>query len=34
MRMIASAGGGLIAIYAFGLGVAGFFVSVAVGFCL
>jgi hypothetical protein len=27
-------GGGLVAIYAFGLGVAGFFAAVAVGFCL
>jgi hypothetical protein len=32
--MIASAGGGLVAIYAFGFGVAGFFVAVAGGFCL
>jgi hypothetical protein len=34
VRMIASAGGGLVAIYAFDLGVAGFFVAVAGGFCL
>jgi len=34
MRMIASAGGGLVAIYAFGLGVTGFFAAVAGGFCL
>jgi putative MATE family efflux protein len=34
MRMIASAGGGLVAIYGFGLGIAGFFAAVAGGFCL
>jgi putative MATE family efflux protein len=34
VRMIASAGGGLVAIYWFDLGVAGFFASVAAGFCL
>ena len=34
MRMIASAGGGLVAIYAFDLGVTGFFAAVAGGFCL
>jgi putative MATE family efflux protein len=34
MRMIASAGGGIVAIYWFGLGVAGFFAAVAAGFCL
>jgi len=33
-RMLASAGGGLIAIYWFDLGVAGFFTAVAAGFCL
>jgi hypothetical protein len=32
--LIASAGGGLVAIYWFGLGVAGFFAAVAAGFCL
>ncbi|MBO0758291.1 MAG: MATE family efflux transporter [Bradyrhizobiaceae bacterium] len=34
MRMIASAGGGLVAIYWFDLGVAGFFAAVTGGFCL
>ena len=34
LRMIASAGGGLIAIYGFGLGISWFFAAVAVGFCL
>jgi Na+-driven multidrug efflux pump len=34
VRMIASAGGSLVAIYAFGLGVTGFFAAVAGGFCL
>jgi hypothetical protein len=34
LRMIASAGGGLIAIYWLDLGVAGFFSAVAAGFCL
>ena len=34
MRLIASAGGGLAAIYWFDLGVTGFFTAVAVGFCL
>ena len=34
VRMIASAGGGLLAMYWFDLGVAGFFVAVAVGFCI
>jgi hypothetical protein len=34
MRMIASAGGGLIAIYGFGLGIAWLFAAVAVGFSL
>jgi Na+-driven multidrug efflux pump len=34
MRIIASAGGGLVAIYAFDLGVTGFFAAVAGGFCL
>jgi hypothetical protein len=33
MRMIASAGGGLVAIYWFDLGVAGF-AAVTGGFCL
>jgi len=32
--MIASAVGGLIAVYWFDLGVAGFFAAVAAGFCL
>jgi Na+-driven multidrug efflux pump len=34
VRMIASAGGGLIAVYGLHLGVSGFFVAVAGGFCL
>jgi putative MATE family efflux protein len=34
VRMIASAAGGLVAIYWFDLGVAGFFTAVALGFCL
>jgi putative MATE family efflux protein len=34
VRMIASAAGGLVAVYWFGLGVAGPFAAVAVGFCL
>jgi len=34
LRMAASAGGGLVAIYWLDLGVAGFFASVAAGFCL
>ena len=34
VRMIASAGGGLAAIYWLNLGVVGFFPAVAVGFCL
>jgi len=34
LRMAASAGGGLVAIYWLGLGVAGFFAAVACGFCL
>jgi putative MATE family efflux protein len=34
MRMITSAGGGLIAIYGFGLDIAWFFAAIAVGFCL
>jgi phage shock protein PspC (stress-responsive transcriptional regulator) len=34
VRMIASAVGGLVAIYWFDLGVAGFFAAVAAGFCL
>jgi Na+-driven multidrug efflux pump len=34
VRMIVSAGGGLVAIYWFDLGVAGFFAAVAMGFCL
>jgi putative MATE family efflux protein len=33
-RMIASAGGGLAAIYWFDFGVFGFFTAVAIGFCL
>jgi hypothetical protein len=32
--MVASAAGGLVAIYWFDLGVAGFFAAVAAGFCL
>src|SRR5262249_2028861 len=34
VRMVASAAGGLIAIYGFDLGITGFFAAVAVGFCL
>jgi putative MATE family efflux protein len=34
VRMIVSAGGGLVAVYWFDLGVAGFFAAVAVGFCV
>ena len=34
VRMIASAGGGLVAIYGFDLGVSGFFAAVAIGFCI
>ena len=34
VRMITSAGGGLVAIYWFDLSVAGFFSAVAVGFCI
>ena len=34
VRMIVSAGGGLIAIYGFDLGVSGFFAAVAGGFCI
>jgi len=34
VRMIASAAGGLMAIYWLDLGVAGFFAAVAAGFCL
>jgi len=34
VRMLASAGGGLIAIWWLDLGLAGFFAAVAVGFCL
>jgi hypothetical protein len=34
VRMVASAAGGLVAIYWFNLGVAGFFAAVAAGFCL
>jgi Na+-driven multidrug efflux pump len=34
VRMIASAGGGLVAIYWFDLGVAGFYAAVAIGFCV
>ncbi len=33
-RMVASAGGGLVAIYWLDLGVAGLFAAVAVGFCI
>jgi len=32
--MVANAGGGLVAIYWFDFGVAGFFAAVAAGFCL
>ncbi|MFI5030786.1 MAG: MATE family efflux transporter [Reyranellales bacterium] len=34
IRMIVSASGGLLAIYAFDLGITGFFAFVAAGFCL
>ena len=34
VRMIASAAGGLVAVYWFDLGAAGFFAAVAAGFCL
>jgi Na+-driven multidrug efflux pump len=34
LRMIVSAGGGLVAVYWFDLEVAGFFAAVAVGFCV
>ena len=34
MRMVASAGAGLVAIYELDLGVARFFAAVAAGFCL
>src|SRR6266446_583097 len=34
VRMVVSAGGGLVAIYWLDLGVAGFFAAVAAGFCL
>jgi len=34
VRMLASAGGGLVAISWLDLGLAGFFAAVAVGFCL
>jgi Na+-driven multidrug efflux pump len=34
VRMITSAGGGLVAVYWFDLGVAGFFAAVAAGFCV
>ena len=34
VRMAASAAGGLVAIYWFDFGVAGFFAAVAAGFCL
>src|SRR5260221_3794429 len=34
LRMLASAGGGLVAIWGFDLGLAGFFAAVAAGFCL
>jgi putative MATE family efflux protein len=34
VRMIASAGGGLVAIYGLDLGVAGFFAAIAGGFCI
>jgi Na+-driven multidrug efflux pump len=34
VRMVASAAGGLVAIYWFDLGVAGFFAAVAAGFCI
>ena len=34
VRMMASAGGGVVAIYWFDLGIAGFFAAVAAGFCV
>jgi hypothetical protein len=34
VRVVASAAGGLVAIYWFDLGVAGFFAAVAAGFCV
>ena len=34
VRMVASAAGGLIAIWGLDLGLAGFFTAVAAGFCL
>jgi len=34
VRMVASAAGGLVAIYWFDFGVAGFFAAVAAGFCI
>jgi hypothetical protein len=34
VRMVASATGGLVAIYWFDFGVAGFFAAVAAGFCI
>jgi MATE family, multidrug efflux pump len=34
VRMVASASGGLLAIYRLDLGVAGFFAAVAAGFCI
>lgn len=34
LRIVASAGGGLVAIYWLDLGVGGFFVAIATGFCL
>src|SRR5712671_1538900 len=34
VRLIASAGAGLAAVYWFGLGLAGFFAAIAAGFCL
>jgi hypothetical protein len=34
VRMIASAGAGLLALYGFDLGVTGFFAAIAAGFCI
>ena len=34
VRMVASAGGGLVAIYGIGFGVTGFFAAIGVGFCV
>ena len=34
VRMAASAGGGLVAIYGLGLGVTGLFAAIAIGFCI